>query len=235
MHAFLGYASHDALFANMDYHTLADHELIRRYCGTQPDQLAFNELWRRYEPAVRKFARHLTNACPNSYSRDLFFEEVYSDVQEKVVRKIHGYEGRVTFSGWLWKVTERAAIDRRRSISGRPPTQREFVDLSESELAQADAVFKDKAKHDPVKRAMLSEASGILNDIMERHVSSAEGHRSMAAIIFHVRDECPVREVAERLCTYERDIFRLFEDDYPRLKAALAGRRISSVGDVLNY
>jgi len=217
----------------MDYQTLSDKDLIQRYCAIQSDQSAFGELWRRYEPTLRKYARHLTFMCPHFYSRDLFFEEVFSTAQERVARGVHGYEGRVTFSGWLWSIADRAAIDHRRKILGRGSEPRELVEFTEEELVQRGAVFGDKIRQDPMHHAVRSERKAMLDDIMGRHAASEEGYRSISAIIFNVLYDYTVRQVAEILGTYERDIFRLFKADYPRLRAALAARGIRCVRDAL--
>lgn len=216
----------------MNYRELPDMELIARYRDEQSDGVAFDELWRRYEPTARKFAGHLSYMCPHSFSRELFAEDVFSEAQEKVVKRIDQYEGRVTFSSWLWMISERTAIDQRRRRLGRGPQGREFVELSDQDLAQPGAVFWDKVKQNPVHHAMCSERRATLDDIMAHHAASEEGYRSIAAIVFSVLHDYTVREVAELLDTYERKVHRLFAKDYPRLRAALAARGIRSVSDV---
>lgn len=218
---------------SIDYQSLSDIELIARYCDAEPEQAAFEELWRRYEPTGRKFAKHLAYLCPPSYSRDIFIEEVFSATQYKVLQGIRQYEGRVSFSGWLYRITERAALDLQRKIRGRGPQPVEFVELSEGDLEQQGAVFRDKIKHEPVHHAILTERRALLDDILDRHAASEDGYRSLAAITFHFLDDCRVREVAELLGTYERDVFRLFTADYRRLRAALAARGIKCISDAL--
>src|SRR6267143_15981 len=103
----------------LNYQELSDRDLIQRFCADPPDQDAFTVIWKRYEPTARKYAKHLTFMCPHFQSEDIFAEEIFSRVQEKVVQKIGGFEARASFSTWLYRVAESTAIDLRRKLLGR--------------------------------------------------------------------------------------------------------------------
>jgi len=172
--------------------------------------------------------------CPHSYDRESFIEEIFSTAEESLVRKVRQYEGRATFSTWLWTITGHAAIDVRRKILGRGKEPRDVVPLTEKDLVQSRALFRDKLKQDPFHRAVGAERKAIVQHLVRCHVTSKEGHQSLSAIFLHAVYDHPVRETAERLGTYERKVYGLFDDDYAKLREALEEVGITNVLAVLS-
>jgi hypothetical protein len=217
----------------MDYQTLSDKDLIQRYCAIQSDQSAFGELWRRYEPTLRKYARHLTfrKEWPEGYMGTRG-EQHFPDGSGALPTVQPLIIGAKYWVGVMCPhfYSRDLFFEEVFSIASEP---RELVEFTEEELVQRGAVFGDKIRQDPMHHAVRSERKAMLDDIMGRHAASEEGYRSISAIIFNVLYDYTVRQVAEILGTYERDIFRLFKADYPRLRAALAARGIRCVRDAL--
>jgi RNA polymerase sigma factor (sigma-70 family) len=85
-------------------------ELARR--AAAGDRPALNELLRKIEPGV---LRHCTRFLP--YRQDA--EEACQDVLLKVANRISTFEGRSTFSTWLYTVTANQARQTYRTLRRR--------------------------------------------------------------------------------------------------------------------
>ena len=79
----------------------SDLDLIQDF--RKGDQLAFEELLSRYSSKVFSLASRLTRNNEDA-------EEVLQDVFVTVHRKIAGFEGKSSFSSWLYRVTVNAAF-----------------------------------------------------------------------------------------------------------------------------
>lgn len=79
----------------------SDLELIVEF--QKGDQRSFEELISRYSTKVHSLASRLTRNAEDA-------EEVLQDVFVTVHRKIAGFEGKSSFSSWLYRVTVNAAF-----------------------------------------------------------------------------------------------------------------------------
>ena len=79
----------------------SDLDLIQDFCNG--DQLGFEELLSRYSNKVFSLASRLTRNTEDA-------EEVLQDVFVTVHRKIASFEGKSSFSSWLYRVTVNAAF-----------------------------------------------------------------------------------------------------------------------------
>ncbi len=79
----------------------SDLELILEF--QKGDQRSFEELISRYSTKVHSLASRLTRNTEDA-------EEVLQDVFVTVHRKIGGFEGKSSFSSWLYRVTVNAAF-----------------------------------------------------------------------------------------------------------------------------
>jgi RNA polymerase sigma-70 factor (ECF subfamily) len=79
----------------------SDLELIQEF--RSGDQSSFEELLSRYSNKVFSLASRLTRNAEDA-------EEVLQDVFVTVHRKIAGFEGKSSFSSWLYRVTVNAAF-----------------------------------------------------------------------------------------------------------------------------
>ena len=79
----------------------SDLELIVEF--QKGDQRSFEELISRYSNKVFSLASRLTRNTEDA-------EEVIQDVFVTVHRKIGGFEGKSSFSSWLYRVTVNAAF-----------------------------------------------------------------------------------------------------------------------------
>lgn len=79
----------------------SDQELIAEF--QKGDQRSFEELLARYSNKVFSLASRLTRNSEDA-------EEVLQDVFVTVHRKIKGFEGKSSFSSWLYRVTVNAAF-----------------------------------------------------------------------------------------------------------------------------
>jgi len=218
----------------VDLRKLSDKELIERYCSEPHDQEAFAELWKRHEQRIQRCVGHFRIMCPHFHSQDIFCEEVFSRTQGKVAQKVCGYEGRATFSTWLYTIIERQAIEERRKIMGRDETKpRVFVDLTEAELVKTYAVFRDKVRQDPLRSLAVEERKAILKKVLGRYVKSPEGYDSLRAVQLDAIDECTVAEIARRFFTYHRKIGEMLGHDYLTLKTSLAEAGIRNLQDLI--
>ena len=81
--------------------TKSDIELIQEF--EQGQQAAFAELVSRYEDRAYNLALRMTRNPEDA-------EEVLQDVFTTVFRKIDGFEGKSSFSSWLYRVTVNASL-----------------------------------------------------------------------------------------------------------------------------
>lgn len=79
----------------------SDNELVRGMQGG--DQDCFEELILRYSNKAFSLAARLTRCQEDA-------EEVLQDVFVTVFRKIKGFEGKSSFSSWLYRITVNAAL-----------------------------------------------------------------------------------------------------------------------------
>lgn len=149
-----------------------DLELVEEF--KNGDQAAFETLTARYGERVFNLAMRLTKNTQDA-------EEVWQDVFVTVFRKVEGFEGRSTFSSWLYRITVNAAFmvlrkrkqDRNISIEDVLPQIRNTVLLkgadnhtgekltSRKELLQAleDAISKLPDDYRPV--FILRDVDGL--------------------------------------------------------------------------
>lgn len=79
----------------------SDLELITRF--QEGDRSGFEELINRYSAKVYSLSLRLTKDAEDA-------EEVLQDVFVTVYRKIAGFEGKSSFSSWLYRVTVNASL-----------------------------------------------------------------------------------------------------------------------------
>lgn len=96
----------------------SDLDLINQF--RKGDQLAFEELLSRYSNKVFSLATRLTRNPEDA-------EEVLQDVFVTVHRKIAGFEGKSSFSSWLYRVTVNAAFMKLRKRRQDPAVALEDV------------------------------------------------------------------------------------------------------------
>jgi len=96
----------------------SDLDLINDF--RKGDQLAFEELLSRYNNKVFSLASRLTRNPEDA-------EEVLQDVFVTVHRKIAGFEGKSSFSSWLYRVTVNAAFMKLRKRRQEPAVALEDV------------------------------------------------------------------------------------------------------------
>ena len=117
-----------------------DLELIEAFRDSQ-DQASFEELIQRYSVKVFSLATRLTRNSEDA-------EEVLQDVFVTVYKKIAGFEGKSSFSSWLYRVTVNAAfmkLRKRRQDHSIPledllAQQTPLPSLSSTEQANIDNV-----------------------------------------------------------------------------------------------
>jgi len=205
----------------LNYEKFSEMDLVHRFCADPPDHDAFTAFWKRYEHTIRKYAKHFTIMCPHSYSPDIFAEDIFSKTQERVVLKIGGFRATARFSTWVYRIMEHLAIEERRRILGRSRKgPYVHVPITDAELSDDSAVFRDKVKHDPVHAAATRELKILVKGVLRDYVASEEGKESYEVIHLYVIDERPVSEIAAQRGTYDNEIYRMLEHDYEALKTS---------------
>jgi DNA-directed RNA polymerase specialized sigma24 family protein len=218
----------------LEYEKLSDNELIQLFCCDPPDRDAFDVLWKRYEPKIKSFARNLTRMCPSSSSREIFHDEVFSKMQERILTQVCGYERRIPFSAWLWMLGQCVAIDERRKILGKGHgIPRTFIPLTEEELARSGALFRDKVKEDPIRTVLERERDVLLKQIFKQYAGTQEGFESLSTVYLCFQEGRTVKEIATHYCTYREKISRMRDHDCEALQALFAEKGIESLRDIL--
>lgn len=92
----------------MDYTLFEDGELLQRFATTGDDD-AFQTLYDRFHSELHGF---LFKSCPVSPSE---INDILQDVWTMVVRKANLYDPEQSVRNWLYRITERVAIDAQRA------------------------------------------------------------------------------------------------------------------------
>lgn len=93
---------------------VSDSELVERILGG--DQESFEEIVSRYEEKAFRLASRYTRNLEDA-------EEVLQDVFTTVFRKLHTFEGKSSFSSWLFRITVNAGLMKLRRRSRDPLVQ----------------------------------------------------------------------------------------------------------------
>ena len=104
------------------------------------EEAAFEQLTDRYANKVFSLASRFTRNQEDA-------EEVLQDVFITVFQKVSGFEGKSSFSSWLYRVTVNAALmkvrkrkqDRSVSVEDLDPQSRQSLQMSHNERLQCDA------------------------------------------------------------------------------------------------
>lgn len=97
--------------ANHPYDSDAPESLLERYIAG--DDAAFGELVGRYEEKLFAFIARMTG--DNHLAEDIF-QQVFI----KVAKNAAAFDGRASFSTWLYRIARNAALDELRRRSRRP-------------------------------------------------------------------------------------------------------------------
>ena len=163
-------------------------ELARR--ASAGDGPALDELLRKIEPGVR---RHCTRFLP--YRQDA--EEACQDVLLKVATRISTFEGRSTFSTWLYTVTANQARQTYRTLRRRfaerntdlpfeRPDPRTTSVIAGSRLDLLDALERLEAEHPELISAfVLRDLSDLEYSDIARYLDVPVG--TVKARIHHAR------------------------------------------------
>lgn len=120
-------------------------------------QDSFEELIKRYSTKAFSLAARLTRNADDA-------EEVLQDVFITVYRKIGGFEGKSSFSSWLYRVTVNAALMKLRkrrqnhtvSVEDMHPSNKDIIINQTSESSEGDRI------------ALRNQISRVLEEAIEK-------------------------------------------------------------------
>lgn len=132
-----------------------DLELITEF--KRGNQQSFEELINRYGAKAYSLASRLTRNQEDA-------EEVLQDVFVTVARKIISFEGKSSFSSWLYRVTVNAAL-----MKLRKRKQDRSVAIDDALPQVQDAIFAKSAEHGSVDQAAArAEVAVALEEAIRR-------------------------------------------------------------------
>lgn len=170
----------------MDPKVPTDKELVERINCGESDLLG--ELITRYENRVYNLAFRMMGNREDA-------EDVLQDTFLNVIRSLERFQGRSSFSTWLYRVAANAALTRLRKQSKRAKSEDEFLDdvYSVKRAADAGARLPDWSSN-PVQELLNDEAMEQMNRVVEE---MPEIYRA----VFVLRDveELSTAEVADIL------------------------------------
>lgn len=123
-----------------------DFDLIEDF--RQGREEAFEELLGRYSTKVHSLASRLTRNPEDA-------EEVLQDVFVTVYRKIAGFEGKSSFSSWLYRVTVNAAFMKLRKRRQDPALQLEDVLLQNQNVSALNSPESAYVDAESMRHEML--------------------------------------------------------------------------------
>lgn len=210
----------------------SDEELIRRFCASSPDGDAGEELARRCLPKLRKTIEKMVFAgsslCPPKCDRHAFADDALSRASEYFLRGIPTFRFQGSFDGWLGILAKRAALDERRKVVGRQKESPPRIESLESlegagPVMPADhPLFRSKYVAHPAEMVRDREHREIVTALLTLHAQASDRDADSAwAIRLRMWDDRKVPEIAQTRGSSERDIWRLFAEDYPELQNLL--------------
>jgi RNA polymerase sigma-70 factor (ECF subfamily) len=130
-----------------------DKQLVREFL--KGDTLAYEILIQRYSEKVFSLATRMMRNQEDA-------EEVLQDVFVTVFRKMKSFEGKSSFSSWLYRVTVNAALmklrknrqDRSSSMEEVFPDAENTIALRSREELDADAITLQKEVHERLREAI---------------------------------------------------------------------------------
>ena len=101
-------------------------------------------------------------------------EDVVSDIFERIVRNLPGYEGRSSLSTWVYSIAKRAVMDHYRQM-----------------YARSEPIDTARTLPDPEEEYIRKETLLALGDALDEL-----GERERDIVVLHYFDEMPLTEIA---------------------------------------
>lgn len=175
----------------------SDLDLIEEFRAGREE--SFEELIGRYSTKVHSLASRLTRNSEDA-------EEVLQDVFVTVYRKIAGFEGKSSFSSWLYRVTVNAAFMKLRKRRQEPAIPLEDI------LQQAQVVPALKSPE-----TTFVDAQSIRNEMLEALESAIQRLPDEYRPVFILRD-------VDGLTS--REVGRILDLTIPAVKSRLHRSRL---------
>ena len=121
-------------------------------------QLGFEELLSRYSSKVFSLASRLTRNPEDA-------EEVLQDVFVTVHRKISSFEGKSSFSSWLYRVTVNSAFMKLRKRRQDPATSLEEIEQHASPIAALKSPESSYVDSQTIRNEMLEALEGAIRKL----------------------------------------------------------------------
>ena len=137
-----------------DVATLKDAALVK--LAQAGDSEAFGQLVERYENKVYRLARRMSETQEDA-------EDILQDAFVRAFRSISSFEGRSTFSTWLYRITMNLALMKIRS-------RKRDVDSLDEPITTRDGEIKrdlEDGGRDPLDQLILKESREILDKAMD--------------------------------------------------------------------
>lgn len=103
----------------MDYSELSDNEVVE--CTLSEPEL-FGVLIDRYEPKLSRYIRRITNVSADDV------EDLLQDIFIKAYQNLKGFDTKLSFSSWIYRIAHNTVISGHRKRESRPQTM--FSDIS---------------------------------------------------------------------------------------------------------
>jgi DNA-directed RNA polymerase specialized sigma24 family protein len=211
---------------------VSDEDLVRRFSASPADAEASEELASRCVPKLRKAIARMVFAnsslCPPEQDRHAFADDALGRASEYFLRGLRTFQFRGSFDGWLAKLATRAALDERRKLVGRQMGARPVVESLEAIQESGGAVradhplFRSKYVAHPAEMVRDREHREIVTVLLTMHAQASDRDADCAwAIRLRMWDERAVPEIAQTRGSSERDVWRLFAEDYRKLQNLL--------------
>ncbi len=129
----------------------SDEELVRL---TLVDKQLFSVLIERYEGKLRRYITRL--GVRNSEDQQDVMQEIFL----KVYKNLNGFDTKLSFSSWIYRIAHNEAISWYRKLSVRPEghlvaDSDEIISFLSQKEAQADVAFDAKLDAAAVNEALL--------------------------------------------------------------------------------
>ena len=84
------------------YRKYSDADLVRM---ALKDKESFYFLMKRYESRLMRYIRHATNVSPQEA------EDLLQEIFIKVYRNLNGFDARLSFSGWIYRIAHNEVVN----------------------------------------------------------------------------------------------------------------------------
>jgi len=161
----------------LDFNQKSDAELVK-LALSKPDNFLY--IMKRYEKPLFYYIRRISSFDPEDC------EDILQDVFIKVYRNLNGFDTKLKFSSWIYRITHNEVISKFRKSKARPQTVTSEVSEEILDFIKADINFEkeiDNKKLREMINAVLLEMDIKYRDVMVLRYFEEKNYKEISDIL----------------------------------------------------